>query len=141
MKIEQANYCDEALLTGVNALLPQLSRSAPPLSHAELKAIVESDTTHLLVAYDEDAICGMLTLVLFRIPTGIRSWIEDVVVSEQSRGKGVGLALVESAVNLAREQGAKTVDLTSRPEREAANRLYRKAGFEQRNTNVYRFTL
>ncbi|HEX8980133.1 MAG TPA: GNAT family N-acetyltransferase [Parasulfuritortus sp.] len=141
MKIEQANHYDEALLASINALIPQLSRSAPPLSQSELKAIVESDTTHLLVAYDEDVICGMLTLVVFRIPTGVRSWIEDVVVSEQSRGKGVGHALVEAAVQVAREQGAKTVDLTSRPEREAANRLYRKAGFEQRNTNVYRFAL
>jgi len=141
MKIEQATYCDEILLAEVNKLLPQLSGSARSVTQEELRSIVESDATHLLLATDEGKLYGMLTLVVFRIPTGVRTWIEDVVVAESSRGKGVGKALLDAAIQLAKEQEAKTVDLTSRPSREAANRLYRKAGFEQRETNVYRISL
>ena len=81
----------------------------------------------------------MLTLATFTIPTGLRAWVEDVVVDAAARGQGAGHALVETAVAHAHKLGARTVDLTSRPSREAANRLYRSAGFEQRETNVYRF--
>ena len=84
---------------------------------------------------------GSLTLALFRIPTGVRAWIEDVVVDDAARGAGVGEALVGAAVERAGAVGAKTVDLTSRPSREAANRLYVRLGFESRTTNVYRRTL
>ena len=86
-------------------------------------------------------IVGMLTLVTFRLPTGVRAWIEDVVVDSGSRGQGVGEALTQAAIELAAARGAQTVDLTSRPSREAANRLYRRMGFEPRETNVYRFRL
>ncbi|MBW3644796.1 MAG: GNAT family N-acetyltransferase, partial [Actinobacteria bacterium] len=111
-------------------LVPQLSRSAPPLSHAELAEIVASPATVLLVARDDrSAIVGSLTLVVFRIPTGLRAWIEDVVVDEAARGAGVGQALSRAALALAAERGARSVDLTSRPSREAANRLYRRLGF------------
>ncbi len=141
MKIEQARHVDDALLAAVNTLLLQLSPSASPVTLAELRNIVESDTTRLLVALDNRKICGMLTLVVFRIPTGVRSWIEDVVVDASSRGKGAGDALLEAACRLARERGAKTINLTSNPSRKAANHLYRKAGFEQRDTNVFRKNL
>lgn len=141
MKVEEVTYCDDTLLKGINSLLPQLSSSAPSLSLSELQAIIESDTTHLLLAQEEGQILGSLTLVVFRIPTGVRAWIEDVVVSESSRGKGIGGALVEAAVSLAKEKGAKTIDLTSRPSRKAANRLYQTAGFEPRETNIYRLAL
>lgn len=86
-------------------------------------------------------IVGMLTLVIFRIPSGVRAWIEDVAVDTEMRGNGVGAALVRRAIEIARRSGAGTVDLTSRPSREAANRLYRRLGFEQRSTNVYRYTI
>jgi len=141
MKIEQARGVDDALLEAVNTLLPQLSSSVSPLTHEALRAIVESDTARLLIALDNGKICGMLTLVVFRIPTGVRSWIEDVVVDASGRGKGTGNALLEVAFQLARKQGAKTINLTSNPSREAANRLYRKAGFEQRDTNAHRKSL
>jgi ribosomal protein S18 acetylase RimI-like enzyme len=89
----------------------------------------------------EPAILGSMTLVVFRIPTGLRAWIEDVVVDGSARGRGVGEALNRAAIDRARAAGATTVDLTSRPSREAANRLYRRLGFEQRTTNVYRLDL
>ncbi|WP_455221009.1 GNAT family N-acetyltransferase [Kaarinaea lacus] len=139
MNIEKIEKFTDQLLLEVNRLLPQLSSSAQQLDSESLKTIIESDSCHLLTASEDGETLGMLTLVVFRIPTGTRAWIEDVVVSENSRGKGVGSQLIEAAKALADEKGAKTIDLTSRPTREAANRLYQKLGFKLRETNVYRY--
>jgi ribosomal protein S18 acetylase RimI-like enzyme len=128
------------LVDALSALLPQLSSTSPP-SASELAELVDSPVTSLLVARDGDAIVGTLTLAVFRIPTGVRAWIEDVVVDEAARGRGVGEALTLHAVELARASGARSVELTSRPTREAANRLYRRLGFEPRETNVLRLSL
>jgi ribosomal protein S18 acetylase RimI-like enzyme len=103
--------------------------------------MVQSSATLLLVARVDGRIAGSLTLAMFRIPTGLRAWIEDVVVDGDARGTGVGEALNLRAIDEARKRGAVTVDLTSRPSREAANRLYQRLGFVARDTNVYRFTL
>ena len=131
---------DDELVEAFGRLIPQLSRSSPPPTGEVLKEIVDSDATSLLVARDPDGrIVGSLTLVLFRIPTGLRAWIEDVVVDDAARGQGVGEALNRYAIDVAAERGARSVDLTSRPSREAANRLYRRLGFEPRETNVYRY--
>ena len=116
-------------------------RSVPPPDAAALQTIVDDEATTLLIAYDGDTIVGSLTLALFSIPTGLRAWIEDVVVDDAARGKGVAQALNLAALDLARDRGARTVDLTSRPSREAANRLYQRLGFQARETNVYRFDL
>jgi ribosomal protein S18 acetylase RimI-like enzyme len=122
-------------------LLPQLSRSAPALSRQALEEIVQSPTTTLLVARDEGgALVGSLTLVLFRIPTGVRAWIEDVVVDENARGRGIGEGLTMRAVTIATQRGARTVDLSSRPDREAANRLYERLGFQRRDSRLFRWT-
>lgn len=138
--VELTEVTDEAM-EAMERLVPQLSRSNPPPSRAELAEIVSSDTSVLLLARDGDRIVGSLTLVLFRIPTGVRAWIEDVVVDEAARGAGVGEELNRAAIARAGEAGARTVDLTSRPSREAANRLYRRIGFEPRETNVYRYSI
>jgi ribosomal protein S18 acetylase RimI-like enzyme len=128
------------VVTAFERLVPQLSSSSAPTSEAHLVEIAEAPATVLLLARDADGtIVGSLTLVLFRIPTGVRAWIEDVVVDESARGQGVGEALNRAALERAAEVGARTVDLTSRPSREAANRLYARLGFEQRDTNVYRY--
>ena len=126
-------------LTAVNRLIPQLSRSAPPLTTEALEKIVSWDGNRLLIARSGDQVVGMLTLVMFPIPTGLRAWIEDVVVDESARGQGVGAALTQEAIRLAQAVGARTVDLTSRPSRQAANRLYERLGFELRDTRAYRF--
>jgi len=141
MRIQEASRYSHELFETVNRLLPQLSDSHRRVTESELEEIIRSPTTHLLLAYENETACGMLALVVFRIPSGVKAWIEDVVVGEADRGKGVGTLLVESAVKLARSKGAKAVDLTSRPARQAANRLYQKAGFEKRETNLYRFRL
>lgn len=122
-------------------LLPQLSRSAPPLGEAGLDAIVSCPVNTVLVARDAGEITGTLTLVMFPIPTGLRAWIEDVVVDEQARGHGIGEALTREALRLARAAGARSVDLTSRPARAAAGRLYERAGFAQRDSRLYRYTV
>ncbi|MCY4492824.1 MAG: GNAT family N-acetyltransferase [Acidimicrobiaceae bacterium] len=140
VEICEATEVTEELVAAMERLVPQLSRSNPVPSAAALREIVESDAVTLLMARDRGEVIGTLTLVLFRIPTGIRAWIEDVVVDEGARGSGVGRSLNEAAVKRALAAGAVTVDLTSRPSREDANRLYRKLGFEPRQTNVYRFT-
>ena len=129
------------LLDAFHSLIPQLSTSSSPITMAELQAIVGDSATVLLVARDGGVIVGLLTLAMFRIPTGMRAWIGDVVVDGRARGKGVGEALNRAALATARQRGAKTVDLTSRPSREAANRLYQRIGFVRRDTNVYRYEL
>lgn len=140
--VTEAAVVDDELVEAFVRLTPQLSSSNPPPSRAELAEIVGSPATVLFVAREADGpILGSLTLALFRIPTGLRAWIEDVVVDETARGKGVGAALNEAALDHARAVGARTVDLTSRPSREAANRLYQRLGFVERDTNVYRFEL
>jgi ribosomal protein S18 acetylase RimI-like enzyme len=138
--VEEATELFDGLPQAVERLVRQLSRSSPAPSLGELEEIVRSPASHLLLARDADgAIVGMLTLAVFRIPTGLRAWIEDVVVDEAARGQGVGAALTNAAIRLAGAQGARTVDLTSRPSREAANRLYQRLGFAERETNVYRY--
>jgi ribosomal protein S18 acetylase RimI-like enzyme len=140
VRVEEAVQADAALVDAIAALVPQLSSSSAPPDLEQLSAIVASPATRLLLAYDTDGrVVGTLTLAVFTIPTGTRAIIEDVVVDGGARGQGVGAALVEAALAAAEADGARTVDLTSRPEREDANRLYLRMGFERRTTNVYRY--
>jgi len=139
--VEEAIAVTPELVAAFRLLTPQLSRSAPVPGGHELAEMVRSPATILLMARDGDkGLIGSLTLVLFRIPTGVRAWIEDVVVDRDSRGRGVAEVLCREALNRASAAGARTVDLTSRPSREAANRLYRRLGFVERDTNVYRWS-
>ena len=124
VEIGRVEHVDEELVKAFARLVPQLSSTSPIPTDHDLRRLVESDSTVLLIARDSGVIVGSLTLVLVRIPTGIRARIEDVVVDEAVRGRGVGALLSEEAISRAAEAGAKTVDLTSRPDREAANRLY-----------------
>jgi len=143
--VEACESVSDELVAAMAALVPQLSSSSPPPTEPQLREIVDSDATHLLIARDGDGpglggdIVGTMTLVVFRIPTGVRAWVEDVVVDGAARGKGVGETLNRAALAVAERNGARTVDLTSRPSREAANRLYQRLGFVQRETNVYRY--
>ncbi len=144
MKIIEVTEYSEAVEKAILRLLPQLSASAKKLTTAEIKDLIRAEASILLMAVEEDqgsAAAGMLTLAVFRIPTGVRAWIEDVVVDEDSRGQGIGERLVQAAIERAKTAGAITVDLTSRPSREAANRLYRRCGFVQRETNIYRLSI
>jgi ribosomal protein S18 acetylase RimI-like enzyme len=133
------NSASVDVLDALQHLVRELSSSAAKPHGAELEEIIESPVTRLLVARGETGdVVGMLTLALFRIPTGMRAWIEDVVVDQRARGTGVGETLVREAIRIAGEHGARTIDLTSNRSREAANRMYRKLGFSRRDTTVYR---
>lgn len=163
LRVSAVHEATPEVVGAVVRLLPQLSSSARPPSSLEVEEIVSSPATTVLVARDDELgeevegtsqagagdgdqhphgpVVGMLTLVAFRIPTGVRAWVEDVVVDSRARRRGVGEALVAAAVELAAARGASTVDLTSRPSRQDANRLYQRAGFELRETNVYRYRM
>ena len=148
MTVELITAATPELHEAMGRLLPQLSRSAAPMSEADVERFLSQSSVHLFVFRAETAdadgnntILGMLSLATFEIPTGVRAWVEDVVVDEAARGQGAGQSLVVAAIEHAQKIGARTVDLTSRPSREAANRLYQRAGFELRETNVYRVTL
>jgi ribosomal protein S18 acetylase RimI-like enzyme len=141
VEISICETVDQSVVSAFVQLIPQLSSSNPAPDAVALQRIIDHDATTLFLAYLDGRIVGSLTLAVFPIPTGVRAWIEDVVVDEGARGHGVGEALNRAALEHARSLGAITVDLTSRPSREAANRLYRRLGFVERETNVYRFSL
>lgn len=136
--IEVVRNVSDEVVKAFGLLLPQLSRSAKALDEEALRGLVAWQGNRILVARVDGDIVGALTLVVFPIPTGLRAWIEDVVVDQSARGRGVGAALTQEAVRLARADGARTVDLTSRPSRESANRLYERLGFRVRDSKVYR---
>jgi len=138
VRVEPVREVTDEVVGAFGRLLPKLSRSARPLSADELGMLVAYESNTLLVARLDGEIVGALTLVLFPIPTGLRAWIEDVVVDESARGNGVGAELTREAIRLARRAGARTVDLTSRPTRGAANRLYERLGFQLRDSRLYR---
>ncbi len=140
LQLREADVTSD-VVEAFHRLVPQLSSSAPALSEADLRSLVRAEAITVFVAIADERIVGTLTLALFPIPTGIRAWIEDVVVDHQARGQGIGQALTRRALLYARERGARTVDLTSRPSRDAANAMYTELGFTQRDTNVYRYDL
>jgi ribosomal protein S18 acetylase RimI-like enzyme len=142
MRVEIFDGQAEELAAAFEYLVPQLSRSNPGPAVDFVQTMLDSDAITQFVARDDhERIVGVATLVIFPIPTAWRAWIEDVIVDQSLNGRGIGSSLTRAMVDHAREAGCKTVDLTSRPKREAANHMYRKLGFVERDTNVYRFGL
>lgn len=144
MKIVEITEVTDEVVAAFARLIPQLASTLPPPTREHLARIVQSSGNVLFAARDPDRggeIVGVLTLALYPIPTATRAWIEDVVVDASARGKGVGESLTRAAIDRARAAGASAVDLTSRPSREAANRLYQRLGFQLRETNCYRYVL
>lgn len=141
LDVQPAAQVDDELVAAFADLIPQLSSSSPPPSAEELAAIVDSPDAVLFVARSDGRIVGSLTLAFYRIPTGLKAWIEDVVVDASARGQGVGEQLNRAALDEAARRGAKNVSLTSRPSREAANRLYQRLGFQPYETNLYRYAI
>ena len=146
VSVRAATEVDDGLVEAFSRLIPQLSSSSPPPTAAELLSIIDNPNSVLFIAEldgddDRRSVVGSLTLAFYRIPTGLKAWIEDVVVDESARGLGVGEALNVAAIDESRQRGAKNVSLTSRSSREAANRLYQRLDFEPYETNLYRFGL
>ena len=139
VEIQAVDQVTDELVAAAGRLLPQLSGSAAAVDTDDLTRIVGHQAISLFVARGERGIVGMLTLVTYPLPSGPRARIEDVVVDQDARGHGVGTALTMAALDLARQQGARSVDLTSRASRVEANRLYQQLGFQLRDSNVYRY--
>jgi len=141
VQVEVLTEVTDEVVEAFGRLLPQLSGSAPPLDRAALHKIVSSPAITVLLARSSGVIAGTLTLAMFPLPTGLRAWIEDVVVDESASRQGIGGALMQAALRTAEAAGARTVDLTSRPSRAAAGRLYERAGFVVRESRLYRYAL
>lgn len=141
IEVHEVNAIDDGTVEAFGRLIPQLSATSAVPTVAHLRRMLESDATVLFAARQDGVIVGLLTLLIVRIPTGIRARIEDVVVDESARGQGIGARLSHAAIERAAQEGVKTVDLTSRPSRVAANRLYARLGFQERETRVYRYHL
>ncbi len=140
MHIKRITHMDESFVNAFENLMPQLTGKDEYPSYEELQKIIEADNVHLCFAFDDnEKIIGTITVVFVRIPTGVKAWIEDVIVDKEARGKGVGTAMIWHAIQIARKKRVEKVDLTSHPRRIAANKLYQKLGFEKRESNVYRY--
>ncbi len=139
--LEQAREASDELLTAMQRLMAQLT-AVPPPDMAELDKMLSSSATTLFLARQADeTIIGMAALTVFRVPSGLKAWIEDVVVDESRRGKGIGESLTVACINHARKLGVSSIHLTSNPARTAANRLYQKLGFKRHETNLYQLKL
>jgi len=136
VKIERVTEASDELVATIRALLPQLTEARTPPTLEQLQDVV-SNQTLLLARGDDGGVLGTLTFVLYRVSSGVKGRIEDVIVDESARGQGVGEALVREAMRLANEAGVLMLELTSMPYRQAANRLYRRLGFVRKPTNVY----
>ncbi|WP_324784816.1 GNAT family N-acetyltransferase [Streptomyces sp. H51] len=141
LRVDVVREASQEIVDAFGRLLPQLSSTAKPLDREAVDRMVRCDANTVLVARTPEAIVGTLTLVLSPLPSGLRARIEDVVVDGAARGRGVAGLLTEEAVRIARKAGARTVDLTSRPDRAAANRLYERVGFRSRRSTVFRLPL
>ncbi|MBN8581826.1 MAG: GNAT family N-acetyltransferase [Anaerolineae bacterium] len=142
MQIEIVYQADDELYEAFQRLVPQLTNNNPPPTRADLSTLIQEPSSTLMIARNDDGqIVGALTLTVYRVPTGIRSIIEDVIVDISARGQGIGDALMVRAIEIAKEKGASNITLTSNPLRVAANKLYLKMGFEKRETNAYQMKL
>ena len=142
IKISELTEATPSVLESINQLLPQLSPKSSSLTMEQLLELTSSDSTMLFICSNAAGeIKGMLSLLIMKIPTGRKAWIEDVVVDSKARGQGLGKALMDHALQEARERGVKAIDLTSRPSRKEANGLYQSLGYQIRETNVYRHKL
>ncbi len=142
MQIELVTGVDDELWDAFQRLVPQLTSNKPPPSQDDLRALVASDSSSLLIARGADGrIVGAACLTVYRVPTGVRAIIEDVIVDETARGSGLGEALTRRCLDLARDKDAAAVTLTSNPARQSANRLYVRMGFKRRETNAYIYPL
>ncbi len=142
IKVYEVTEMSQKVYDTFERLIPQLSSNAKIPTWDELDELIASKAGIVLAAVDDEdpdeKILGTMTLVVFRIPTGVRAWVEDVVVDREARCRGIGEKLIRTAIERAEAEGAKTIDLTSRPTRVEAHRLYRRCGFEVRETSVFR---
>jgi len=144
MYIEKASEVSDELFEAVQRLVPQLGQHKIIPSRNELASLLNSEASSLWIAkYPDDhgKLAGILTIAIYRVPTGLRSIVEDVVVDQDFRRLGIADALMRAAIEYVRDLGVDGISLTSNPKREAANKLYQAMGFERRETNSYYFKI
>jgi GNAT superfamily N-acetyltransferase len=143
ISIEKVNSFYPELTPVIDKLAKQIGENYEGVTADVVEHIITSDITHLILAKDVSTgeSIGMITLVMYRIPYKTKGWLEDLVVDESYRGKGIATLLIEKAIEVAKENHLKKLDFTSKPQRESANNLYAKLGFEKHETNVYRLSL
>lgn len=140
--IESLSSSDASTAEAIRILIEQLTGRESTFGEDDLRNTLQDSASRLFVMRHNDNIVGMITLGIYFCPTGRKVWIEDVVIDRELRGKGLGQRLVEFAINYVKENLSPcSLMLTSRPSRIAANELYRKSGFEQRQTNVYKINI
>lgn len=139
--IREVTTFDSSLVEPIRSLLQQLTSREIAFSEESLRQIISDKASRLFLLYSDNTVAGMLTLGIYSAPTGRKAWVEDVVVDSQYRGRGLGQQLVQYAISCVRTLSPVTLMLTSNPQRTEANALYRREGFEQRCTNVYKMDL
>lgn len=139
--IREVTTFDSSLVEPIRSLLRQLTSREVAFSEESLRQIISDKASRLFLLYSDNTVAGMLTLGIYSAPTGRKAWVEDVVVDSQYRGRGLGQQLVQYAISCVRTLSPVTLMLTSNPQRTEANALYRREGFEQRCTNVYKMDL
>jgi GNAT superfamily N-acetyltransferase len=143
MRIEAATEATPELERTLARLLPQLNATLPVPTMQRLQALIADPAVTLLVAREGDEAIGTATVIVYTTPFWIKARLDEVVVDQSARGKGIGEALVLACLDVARDRGAQVAELQSGrgSARDAANRLYRRMGFELRDSNLYRITL
>lgn len=142
MKIKIVTEVTDELVITLEKLMSLLTGRDEKISTESIESIVSASNTHLFVAVGEDnRIHGTLTLIIYTIPTRKKAYIEDVVVDLAAQGLGLGEKLLAAAIQKAKEEQVACIELTSRPFRIPANKLYQKMGFKIRETNCYQLTI
>jgi GNAT superfamily N-acetyltransferase len=143
MRIEVVSEATPELHAALARLLPKLNPKLQVPDMARLRRLIADPAATLLVARDGDAIVGTTTVIVYTTPFWIKARLDEVVVDDSARGKGVGEALVKTALDIGRKRGAQIAELQSGrgPNREAAHRLYERLGFQVRETDVFRIVL
>jgi len=141
VRIDAVDEPSDEVRVALAALLPQLNPAIVPPDRQRLAKLIADPAVSLLVARDGDTIVGTATVIVYTSPAWTKARIEDVVVDQSARGQGVGRALVDACIEIARGKGCTIVELQSKRSRVEANRLYQEMGFELRDSNFYRLTL
>lgn len=139
--LKRVKRADKKILAVVNRLLPQLSRTAKSLSWRQFREMVTDKNNFFVGVWDGRNMIGMGLVVFILTPVGLRARLEDMVIDEKYRGKGLGSILTRQLISEAKKRKARWIEFTSRKDRVATNNFYKKFGFKPRDTNVYRLSL
>jgi ribosomal protein S18 acetylase RimI-like enzyme len=124
-------------LLEINRLFLQLSSSGRQITLTDLRKTLSNKDLYVIVLRDKNRIIGMGSIMMIRYLFGLWGNIEDVVVDQEYRRQGLGKKLMKKLISIGKQKKVNGVNLTSRPSRVAANKLYKKLGFKRKETNFY----